>query len=239
MNRNPNYGQQDDQEALHSEGISSSFGWTLGQAHYQGFDHYNDLTYPLATQSIVTNGKLWSFYAYQLNTMVLHSHFAESSSRANECWGTKEMQLYEEIDEETGNLTAFNDQVLKNLIHFYLNKPRERKGVNLKPFLKEGERYLSEIADPAKRQWLEKQYERMAINKPRHNLVYEVYNWEKIYMVDHNTRPLVPKRRPFQLNINPFDKRLDAHKPRYVPKALRPEGIKSKKKRETTYYPDV
>lgn len=237
VDRNPSYGAVDHQEALHAQGISSLFGWLLGQACYQGFTPYNDVTYPLCSQSVTTDGQFWSFYVYQLNTIVLHSHFAEESALANECWGTAELKLYEELHD--GKLVGFNDQVLKNLLHFYVNVPKERAGMNMKPYLNPEERYVNEIKHDEKREWLATHYRHLITNKPRHNLVYEIYNWEKIYMVDHNTRPLMARRRPFQLNQNPFMKHLDHHTPKYVPKPIRPDGPKSKKKRENTYYPQV
>lgn len=238
VDRNQNCGPEDFQEALHSSAIMGLYSWLLGQAHYQGFTTYNDVTYPLAGQTVLTNGQLWSFYAYQMNTTIVHSHFAHENPVANECWGTKEMKLYEEIDEQ-GRLVGVNEKVVNNLLKLYLNVPAERKGVDMKPYLKAGERYVSDIQDGDKRRWLDSHYKQLVSNKPRHKVPYEIYNWEKIYMVDHNTRPLAARRRPFQLRYNPFDKHLDAHSPKYLPKALRPEGPKSKQKREKTYYPDV
>lgn len=235
---NPKWTSADVQEAIHAQGISGLFGWVLGQAYYQGFTTMNELTYPLAGQSIMTDGQFWSFYVYQLNTTLMHSHFAQKNELANECWGTKELKLYEEVNEK-GQLTGFNDQIIKNLLRLYLNAPEDRVGVNMKPFLKAGEQYVSDIQHGEKRRWLDSHYKQLVSNKPRHKLPYEVYNWEKIYMIDHNTRPLAAKRRPFQLRYNPYDKHLNAHSPKYLPKALRPDGPKSKQKRENTYYPDI
>lgn len=186
----------------------------------------------------MTDGQNWSFYVYQLNTTLLHSHFAHKNKLANECWGTKEMRLYEEVDEK-GRLTGFNDKIINNLLRFYLNQPADREGVEMKPYLQPGQQYVSDIKEGEKRRWLDSHYKNLVSNKPRHKVAYEVYNWEKIYMIDHNTRPLAARRRPFQLRYNPYDKHLNAHKPKYLAKALRPDGPKSKQKRENTYYPDI
>lgn len=238
IDRNEKYGREDFQEALHGNGILGLFGWVLGQAYYQGFTTVNDITYPLPSQSITTDGQHWSFYVYQLNTTLTHSHLAQENPVGNECWGTTEMKLYESVDEH-GGLSGFNDKVINNLLRMYMNEPVERDGVNMKPFLKDGEQYVSDIEDGEKRRWLDSHYKNLVSNKPRHKLRYEVYNWEKIYMIDHNTRPLAARRRPFQFRYNPFDKHLNAHYPKYLPKALRPDGPKSKQKRENVYYPDI
>lgn len=238
VDRNPTWTQEDIQQALHGSGILGLYSWVLGQAYYQGFTTMNELTYPLAGQSIMTDGQFWSFYVYQLNTTLLHSHFAEKNERANECWGTKEMKLYEEVDEK-GRLVGFNDKIIANLLRLYMNQPAERQGVNMKPYLGREEQYVSDIEDGEKRRWLDSHYKNLVSNKPRHKVPYEVYNWEKIYMIDHNTRPLMARRRPFQLRYNPYDKHLNAHSPKYLPKALRPDGPKSKQRRERVYYPDI
>jgi len=34
-----------------------------------GFDQFSDLSYPFTTQTVITNGFQWSFFAYQLNTI--------------------------------------------------------------------------------------------------------------------------------------------------------------------------
>lgn len=67
---------------------------------FSGFSVCNEITYPLVNQSIVTNGKTWSFYLYQLNTM----RFFESNDDINTpvasnniCWGTKTTELFHEV----------------------------------------------------------------------------------------------------------------------------------------------
>lgn len=233
--RNPSYGAQDMLEALHTQGILSSFAWTFGQACYQGFSTFNDLTYPLVAQTIVTNGQLWSFYAYQLNTVTNHSVVFEENDKTNQCWGTKELRLFEEVNDK-GQLVGFNEEVLKNLIHFYANEPKQR-GIEMKPYLGVDEQKVADIEHDKRREFLENKYKHLVSHRPRHLLVPEIYNWEKIYKVDHKTRPMEPKRRFFELDINPWRKRLDQHNPEYIPKVVRPGGPKSKPKFEKTYYP--
>ncbi|XP_055693894.1 39S ribosomal protein S30, mitochondrial [Lutzomyia longipalpis] len=234
--RNKKFGAEDEQEALHANGIISSYSWLLGQAAMQGFNTYNELTYPLVGQTVLTDGQRWSFYAYQLNTLLLHSNYSLENPRANECWGTREEKLFEGVD-EAGKLVGFNQEVLKRLIAFYCNTPRERQH-EMKPYVKSTEKHLAEIADPQKRKWLEETFKHIMSNRPRHWQIPEIQHWEKIYQIDHDKRPMDARRKFFQLGENPYNRRLDNHPPKYIPKSIRPGGPKSKDKFEKQYYPD-
>jgi small subunit ribosomal protein S30 len=207
----------------------------LGQASYQGFSTYHDPTYPLSTQTIITDGKVWSFYVYQLNTTQLHIDAIQQNPKVNQCWGTAEMKLFEEIDDK-GKLIGFNDDVLRNLIKFYINEPKERN-IEMKPYLGLDEQKIADIDDADRRIFLEEKFKHLFSGRPRHKLIPEVYHWEKIYKIDHNTKPLSPKRRFYELGINPFRRTLDDHRLKYVPKIIRPGGKKNRDKYEKTYYP--
>ena len=189
----------------------------------------------MTTQTIITDGQTWSFYAYQLNTTENHQDAFETNEKVNTCWVTKEMKLYDEIDAD-GKLIGFNGEVVKNLIQFYLNDPQERN-IDMKPYLGDYEKIVADIEDPKRRTFLETRYKHLVTDRPRHRLVPEIYDWEKIYKIDNKTLPLKPKRRFFELFINPFKRTLDDHTPVYIPRALRPEGSKSKDKWEKTFYP--
>lgn len=235
LNRKESYGPEDNIEALHCQALKASFGWLSAQANYQGFTTFNDLTYPLATQTIITNGQLWSFYAYQLNTMVMHNEEIDQNPKHNICFGTKPLKLYEGI--ENGKVKGLNEDVLKILVQFYMNTPVKRD-YEMKPYLGTEEKVVADIEDDNKRCWLESRYKLLVSNRPKHFLLPETYLWEKIYKIENNTRFFEPKRRPFECGINPYKRRLDEHLPAYIPKVLRPYP-KSRKKFETTYYPKV
>ncbi|XP_028167434.1 28S ribosomal protein S30, mitochondrial [Ostrinia furnacalis] len=235
LDRKDTFGPEDNLEALHCQAMKASFGWLLAQANFQGFTTYNDITYPLVTQTVITNGQLWSFYAYQLNTIVMHNEQMDENPKHNVCFGTKPMKLYDNI--ENGKVNGLNEEVLKMLVQFYLNSPEEREH-DLKPFLGKEEQIVADIEDDKKRCWLESRYKHLVSNRPKHFLEPEVYLWEKIYKIKFDTRYHEKKRRPFELDINPYKRRLDEHLPPYIPKVLRPYP-RSKKKFETTYYPDV
>lgn len=235
----PTYCAIDDlQEALHAQGIFSSYAWAFGQACYQGFSTFNDLTYPLTTQTVITDGKKWSFYAYQLNTTLLHSDHVDQNPRYNQCWGTKELQLYDHVD-ESGKIHGLNDEVLLRLISFYMNAPQAREGVDLKPYLCTTETRVADILDEKRRVFMEAKYKHIASNRPRHRPEPELYLWEKIYKVDNPTRPMEPKRRPFELGEQMYKRRMDEHALKYIPRKVRPDGPKSKPRFEATYYPNV
>ncbi|XP_044740676.1 28S ribosomal protein S30, mitochondrial [Chrysoperla carnea] len=239
LERLPTFGEEDNLEALHAQSILSSFAWLHSQACYQGFSTFTDLTYPLVNQNIITNGQYWSFYVYQLNTTLLHGKNMPNNPRRNICWALKPQKLFENIDENK-KIIGFNDEVLKNLLKFYINQPAQRIE-NMTPYLGENIKTIADIEDNEKREWLEKQFKYMMSNRPRHRLQYEIYDWERIYKIDHKTRQLEPRRRPFELkDNNPIAyRRYDDFHPRYVPKKLRPEGTKRKNqnKWEKTYFP--
>ncbi|XP_075979606.1 mitochondrial ribosomal protein S30 [Anticarsia gemmatalis] len=236
IDRKESFGPEDNLEALHCQAMKASFGWLLAQANHQGFTTFNDVTYPLVTQTAITNGQLWSLYAYQLNTIEMHNDKVDSNPKHNVCFGTKPMKLYDCI--EDGKVKGLNEDVLKMLIQFYLNAPEEREH-EMKPYLGKEVQVVADIEDDNKRCWLESRYKHLVANRPKHLLRPEIYLWEKIYKIEHKTRFFEAKRRPFELGQkSPLNRRLDDHLPPYIPKALRPYP-KSRKKFETTYYPKV
>ncbi|XP_059621463.1 large ribosomal subunit protein mL65 [Phlebotomus argentipes] len=236
LTRSKHFGAQDDQEALHAQGITGSYAWLLAQAAYQGFNTYNELTYPLVAQTVITDGQKWSFYAYQLNTLLLHSHHIQENPRVNECWGTREEKLFDSVD-DAGKLVGFNLEVLKRLVAFYCNAPAKREG-EMRPYLDAKDQHVADIENVEKREWLERTFKHIMSNRPLSRQIPEIFHWERIYMIDNKKRQMDPLRKWWQLPKNPFQRRLDDHTPRYIPKVIRPGGPKSKDKFEKTHYPD-
>ncbi|KAF5273039.1 hypothetical protein FQR65_LT04781 [Abscondita terminalis] len=222
-------------DGLHRQGMLASFSWLNAQANFLGFNTYNDLTYPLLTQTIITNGQIWSFYVYQLNTMLIHRRFGDENPRNNICWATNEFKLFEEIKDQ--KVIGFNDDVLKLLVKLYANVPKVRSGVELRPYLSKEEQVIADYADDDKRQWLEREYKFITSNRPRYQLPYEIYHWEKIYKIDHKRRIMDARRRPFELFINPWNRRYDERKPFYIPRKLRPDVKKHVGRDAKEYFP--
>ncbi|XP_071437441.1 large ribosomal subunit protein mL65 [Pithys albifrons albifrons] len=106
-----------------SNGIASLFAWTAAQAMYQGFWSEADVTRPFVSQAVVTDGKYFAFFCYQLNTLALTAETMKNNPRKNICWGTDSKPLYDVV--EDGNVKGFNDEVLLHFVHFLLNRPKE------------------------------------------------------------------------------------------------------------------
>lgn len=90
-----------------------------------GFWSEADVTRPFVSQGVITDGKYFSFFCYQLNTLALTAQADQDNPRKNICWGTQSMPLYETI--EDNDVKGFNDDVLLQLVHFLLNRPEEEK----------------------------------------------------------------------------------------------------------------
>ncbi|KAJ8884644.1 hypothetical protein PR048_016502 [Dryococelus australis] len=120
---------------------------------------------------------------------------------------------------------GFNPDVLNTLLKFYINTPKHKDGVEMKPFIDHNVMHIAGIEDKERREWWESQFKYMYSGRPRQRLPYEVYHWEKIYKIDHKTKPLDKRTRPFELpDVNPSKRRYDDHAPKYMPRKLRPEG---------------
>ncbi|XP_063990805.1 large ribosomal subunit protein mL65 [Diachasmimorpha longicaudata] len=224
----------DEVDALKTQAVYANWAWLLAQACHLGFSTYNDVTYPLVNQSVITNGQWWSFAVYQLNTTLVNNWYNDSNPKRNILWMTEPMKLYEKI--EDGKLVGVNDDVLKTLIKFYANAPEEREGVVMKPYLGEDEKVIADIEHNDRRVFVEDCYKTLMSNRPRHKLEPELYQWEWIYKHMFKTRPLDKRRTPWDYGINPFLRRLDEHRLRYLRKSLRPVD-KPREKYLPNYYP--
>ncbi|EDX01832.1 39S ribosomal protein S30, mitochondrial [Drosophila yakuba] len=232
--RPKSYGEQDMLEALHSLAIKSSYAWLLAQANYNGFNTYNELTYPMNTQTVITNGREWSFYEYQLNTLLLHGNNVDGNPRVNFCRGTKPLPLYAEIS-ASGKCVDFNDNALRHLLNFYANVPSIQRSIGeQQPYVASN---VSGYENAEQRDFISKTFKYLASNRPRHLELPEIYLWEKLYKIDNNNRAMEAKRRFFELDINPWQRTLDTHDKEYVPRALRPDVPKNKNRFKKTYYP--
>ncbi|XP_023615151.1 39S ribosomal protein S30, mitochondrial isoform X2 [Myotis lucifugus] len=94
-------------------------------AIFIGFWSEADVTRPFVSQAVITDGRYFSFFCYQLNTLALTAQADQNNSRKNICWGTQSKPLYETI--EDNDVKGFNDDVLLQIVHFLLNRPKEDK----------------------------------------------------------------------------------------------------------------
>ena len=100
-----------------------------------GFSYVNDLTYPFTTQCVVTDGHVFQFFIYQLNTLRLwvDDGIEPYNPLRNIVWASEPMPFY--------NLEAqsVNDEMLKVLLKCVLLQPAVRHGVNMRPYLPDEE----------------------------------------------------------------------------------------------------
>lgn len=80
---------------------------------------------------IITDGQFYSFFAYQLNTLELWKD-DDANPLRNLCWHQENMKLFEDIQD--GQLVDFNENVLKQVIKFFINQPCKRD-CTLRPYL--------------------------------------------------------------------------------------------------------
>ncbi|KAK6643747.1 hypothetical protein RUM43_000010 [Polyplax serrata] len=235
------YGSTDAEEAVQSQIILASFGWLMSLACYQGFSVYNDVTYPLVTQTVATDGKKFVFGVVQLNTTEIHHKNHYENPCCNICWITKEMTLFDEY--KSGKLIGFNEKVLEVLLQFYINRPEPLQGVKLKPYLGQEVKHIADYEDIEKREWLEHQFKHFSSNRPpsRRDLMYEVDDWERIFKIQYRRRPQDARKRPFELRQNPYHLQMNEIKSAYIPKHLRPDKYLPKwrqRKRIKTFFPE-
>uniref|UniRef100_A0A8C4R9M7 Mitochondrial ribosomal protein S30 n=1 Tax=Eptatretus burgeri TaxID=7764 RepID=A0A8C4R9M7_EPTBU len=112
---------------LRAHGIFSLFAWTAAQALYQGFWADVDVDRPFTSQAIITDGNMFSFFCYQLNTLALDVESDVDNPRRNLCWGTESMPLYKVA--EGDQIVDLDEKTFALLINFLLNKPRTDTGV--------------------------------------------------------------------------------------------------------------
>uniref|UniRef100_A0A7E4W5R2 Uncharacterized protein n=1 Tax=Panagrellus redivivus TaxID=6233 RepID=A0A7E4W5R2_PANRE len=96
-------------DAYTSTAIVSLFSWLNGQAHVQGFTRYNDIEAPLASQLVLSDGRLFSFAIGQLNTIAINVEMPGfENKRNNLCVVDGPHALWDEYDKETGKYNHYN-----------------------------------------------------------------------------------------------------------------------------------
>lgn len=221
-----------------AKALLSCFGWLLPQACHLGFSPLTDITYPLATQATVTDGQVWSYFAYQLNTTDLTRNSPDEHTHNNVLWAGEDQRLYDSV--EDGKVVNFTPSALVPLIKMYLREPRIRD-YNLTPYLNSA-KTVANFHEPYQRKFLFENIRHIYSNRPRHFEKPEIYMWEKINLIDHPGPFAIQlglrRRRWFQMakvshlgkeHWHPEFMSLDDKRHRYIPKALRPEDYMRKK----------
>lgn len=71
---------------------------------------------------MITDGKYFSFFCYQLNTVALSVDADADNPRKNLMWGTESLKLYDGVQD--GTVLGLDDGVLRLLVQFLMNQPQ-------------------------------------------------------------------------------------------------------------------
>jgi len=222
-----------EQEGNTARALLSCFGWLYAQASHLGFTPMTELTFPLATQACLTDGRIFTNYWYQLNSCDLRHDpqqlEPDQEQLNNLLWVGEDKLLYERV--EDGKLVNFDPSALEPLIGQYLTQPEPRE--DLTPYLGDAGR-VSEHHDSYQRRYFKSVHRHQYSNRPRHFEKPEMYLWEKIHLVDHAAMFAknvgLRRRRWFQMykvdqagrqHWHPEFKQYDEARHRYVPKGYR------------------
>jgi len=107
-----------------------------------GFSYVNDLTYPFTTQCVITDGQMFRFFAYQLNTLRLwiDDGVEPYNPLRNIVWASEPMPIY------NPDMQSVNDEMLKVLLKYVLLQPAVRHEVEMRPYLPDEEAPLQQTA---------------------------------------------------------------------------------------------
>lgn len=86
-----------------------------------GFWNHEDVTRPFVSQAVITDGRFFSFFCYQLNTVALSVETDAGNPRKNLLWGTESLRLYDRVQD--GAVVGLNDAVIGLLVQFLMNRP--------------------------------------------------------------------------------------------------------------------
>jgi len=104
--------------------LTTLFTWNLASAHYQGFCSYLDLTYPIESQGVLTDGSVWQFFLLRTDTMELWRD-DDAYSKGSTMWMSRKMKMEEE-----------GDLILTILANFLSRETRrEMSAAELQPFV--------------------------------------------------------------------------------------------------------
>jgi len=109
---------------LFTFGLMHLFSQGTAEAVQGGFKIDYELPYPMVTQGIVTDGRDFTFLAFQLNTLDLKKD--TDSLKHNVFYGGPTLRLYDEVNVGEG-LVNFNAECAALIINFLLHEPLRRR----------------------------------------------------------------------------------------------------------------
>lgn len=108
-----------------------------------GFWCMEDLTRPFVSQAVITDGRYFSFFCYQLNTLALTVQTDAGNPRKNVSWGTDSLPLYQGVSGD--KVDGLDDGVLRLLLQFLLNRPQPTWRARIAKMSWRELRYLNKI----------------------------------------------------------------------------------------------
>jgi len=105
------------EEQLAAHALTTLFSQAATQTLQDGHKLDEDLDYPLANQGIFTNGQLFAYFCYQLNTLDLR----ENNGRWNVFYIGPTLKLFESVIPSEG-LSQFNPECARLFMQFILQK---------------------------------------------------------------------------------------------------------------------
>ncbi|XP_059096351.1 uncharacterized protein LOC131890916 [Tigriopus californicus] len=226
------YGYRED--LMCTKMILAGFGQLLSQACHLGYEPINNISEPLTTQTIITDGLKWKLGAFQLNRTAL---IDEEDVRFpnNVCWIQPEEDMMK-TNEETGQAEV-NIDLMGRIIQFYLAQPSAQPEAVAQS--------LNNVRNNYNRTTFFKQYRALCAreDRPFHLKKPVTQPFQKLYRIDHPAMLFSDGTReePWFLmtkmdflgkkHWHPEFKHLDHFDMPRVPKAIRKRlGIKKWKK---------
>uniref|UniRef100_A0A0X3P0C7 28S ribosomal protein S30 n=1 Tax=Schistocephalus solidus TaxID=70667 RepID=A0A0X3P0C7_SCHSO len=119
-----------------SEGILTAFAWSSAIAYNQGFTLYNDLTYPIPVQLLLTDGHHFQLLRFQLNSLTALWKPEDAGLPFNMAWASQRLALYNQDEVVANDKITINTSALALIINALLREPmKPNEEINLRPYL--------------------------------------------------------------------------------------------------------
>ncbi|BHF69768.1 mitochondrial translation [Sparganum proliferum] len=119
-----------------SEGILTAFAWSSAIAYNQGFTLYNDLTYPIPVQLLLSDGHHFQLLRFQLNSLTALWKPEDARLPFNMAWASQRLTLYDQDAAAVNDKIAINTTALSLIVDALLREPMQPNAeIDLRPYL--------------------------------------------------------------------------------------------------------
>ncbi|KAL7059371.1 hypothetical protein AAHC03_013734 [Spirometra sp. Aus1] len=119
-----------------SEGILTAFAWSSAIAYNQGFTLYNDLTYPIPVQLLLTDGHHFQLLRFQLNSLTALWKPEDAGLPFNMAWASQRLALYDQDAAAINDKITINTTALTLIADALLREPMQPNAeMDLRPYL--------------------------------------------------------------------------------------------------------